>query len=45
MERAIANIINNTIRLEDSVYKSGVLGNCEMALGKEKYQYYVDYYS
>jgi hypothetical protein len=45
METAFAAIIMNLIRHEPSVFRSGVLANCELALGKERYDYYVGLYS
>lgn len=44
LKQALINILSNTIRIEPSVYQSGVLTNIEMALGKEEYDYWVNYY-
>jgi hypothetical protein len=45
MENALKAIFMNTIHMEDCIYKSGVLGNIEMAIGREEYKRWEDLYS
>jgi hypothetical protein len=47
-EEALRAILINTLLRDfegDIMYKSGVLHNIRVALGDEKYNYYVDLYS
>lgn len=48
LEDALRAILINTLLRDfksDIMYKSGVLHNIRIALGDEKYNYYVDVYS
>ena len=44
LESALENIFMNAWRQEPSVFRSGILGNIEMALGKEKYNHLKEIY-
>lgn len=47
LEDALAAILLNTLNrhFDDIMYKAGVLTNIKIALGEEKYNYYVELYS
>lgn len=48
LEDALCAILMNTLHRDfngDIMYKSGVLSNIRIALGEEKYNYFVELYS
>ena len=48
MENSLKAILMNTLNRtfdNDPFYKTGVLSSIQVALGKEKYDYWVEYYS